>query len=66
VPLPPRPGDVWRFNFSRVEWQHDIKDGRYVKRPDTPEDNWVWTPQHVVNMHVPHEWGFVEFGANRP
>src|SRR6185295_8701473 len=25
--VPPRPGDVWRINFSRVEWQHDVVDG---------------------------------------
>ena len=24
----PRPGDQWRVNFSRVQWQLDIKDGR--------------------------------------
>ena len=63
APLPPHPGDIWRINFSRVEWLHDVVDGRYVKRPETKEDNWVWTPQHVVNMHVPREWGFVEFVA---
>jgi WD40 repeat protein len=65
VPIPPRPGDVWRINFSRVEWLTDVVDGRYVKRPDTKEDNWVWSPQHVVNMHVPREWGFVEFVQHR-
>jgi WD40 repeat protein len=64
--LPPRPGDVWRINFSRVEWQHDVVDGRYVKRPGTKEDNWVWTPQFVVDMHRPRQWGFVEFLACKP
>ena len=59
----PADGQQWRINFSRVEWLHDVVDGRYVKRPETKEDNWVWTPQHVVNMHVPREWGFVEFVA---
>jgi WD40 repeat protein len=66
MPLPPRVGDIWRINFSRVQWQHDIRDGKYVKRENTREDNWTWTPQHVINMHVPREWGFVEFGGNRP
>ena len=61
--MPPRPGDVWRINFSRVEWQHDVVDGHEVKRPDAKEDNWVWTPQHVVDMHRPEEWGFVELMA---
>jgi WD40 repeat protein len=60
APLPPRPGDVWRVNFSRVQWQHDVVDGRYVKRPATREDNWVWTPQFAINMHLPRQWGFVQ------
>ncbi len=49
----PRPqnGTVWRINFSRVEW-----------KPGQPkEDNWVWSPQGVVNMHVPDRWGYLHF-----
>ncbi len=58
---PPTPGDVWRMNFSRVEWQHRIVGGRYEKVPDTREDNWVWSPQGLINMHVPQHWGYVRF-----
>ena len=60
-------GDRWRVNFSRVEWQTDIVEGRYIKRtqPGTtnplPEDNWVWSPQGAVNMHMPERWGYVQF-----
>lgn len=57
----PRPGDAWRVNFSRVEWQVDIRDGRYAKRPGLREDNWVWSPQGLIDMHVPEHWGFVRF-----
>jgi hypothetical protein len=60
-PAPPQPGDEWRVNFSRVQWQHEIKDGRYSKVPNTKEDNWVWSPQGVVNMHIPEHWGRVQF-----
>ena len=60
-PAPPIDGDTWRVNFSRVEWQHRVLDGRYERVPQTPEDNWVWSPQGVVNMHVPQHWAFVEF-----
>ncbi len=59
--LPPRDGDQWRVNFSRVEWQHEIKLDRYVKVPKTREDNWVWSPQGVIDMHRPERWGYVQF-----
>jgi hypothetical protein len=62
-PAPPRNGDVWRVNFSRVEWQHRVVDGRYEKLPDTPEDNWVWSPQGIIDMHLPQRWGYVEFST---
>lgn len=63
MPCPPRPGDVWRVNFSRVQWQIDVVEGLITKRPNTPEDNWVWSPQGVVDMHQPEKWGYVEFTA---
>lgn len=44
-------GDQWRINFSRVEW----------KVGQTKEDNWVWSPQGVINMHVPEHWGYLHF-----
>ena len=40
----PNAGDAWRMNFSRVEWQVRIADGKYEKVPGTKEDNWVWSP----------------------
>ncbi len=61
MPCPPNPGDVWRVNFSRVQWQTEIIEGKYVKKPGLPEDNWVWTPQGVIDMHQPEHWGFVTF-----
>ncbi len=65
-PAPPRDGDQWRVNFSRVEWEHEVKDGKYAKVPDRREDNWVWSPQGVVNMHRPEHWGFVQFSSDPP
>jgi len=61
VSVPPKEGDIWRMNFSRVEWKYEIKDGKYEKIPNLPEDNWVWTPQYEINMHKPESFGFVEF-----
>jgi Carbohydrate family 9 binding domain-like len=48
---PPHAGTVWRINFSRVEW----------KAGQPKEDNWVWSPQGVVDMHVPDRWGYLRF-----
>jgi len=63
---PPRDGDQWRVNFSRVEWRHQIVDGKYRKVPNTREDNWVWSPQGVVDMHRPERWGYVQFSTGQP
>ena len=71
-PVPPRDGDVWWVNFSRVQWKLDVlpaSDGdgpAYVKRKDEAgkplaEDNWVWSPQGVIAMHEPESWGLVMF-----
>ncbi|HQI44441.1 MAG TPA: hypothetical protein PK949_10040, partial [Dysgonamonadaceae bacterium] len=63
----PSAGDQWRVNFSRVEWHTNIENGKYVKKKDPvsgkplPEENWVWSPQGVVDMHRPEMWGFVHF-----
>lgn len=82
VPAPPRDGDQWRINFSRVQWQMRVSEpplppgeggrdgGRvrapYEKLPDTPEDNWVWSPQGVIDMHRPERWGYVQFTTAPP
>ena len=58
---PPREGDTWRVDFSRVEWLVDIVDGKYRKVPKHAEDNWVWSPPGIINMHAPERWGRVQF-----
>ncbi|WP_426342875.1 carbohydrate-binding family 9-like protein [Pseudoduganella sp. S-14] len=50
----PRPGTTWRINFSRVEWT--------AGQPK--EDNWVWSPQGLIDMHVPGRWGYLRFSGN--
>jgi hypothetical protein len=57
----PAIGQQWRVNFSRVEWDIDIVEGTYAKIPNTPEHNWVWSPQWVIDMHRPELWGYVQF-----
>ena len=58
----------WRVNFSRVNWQHDIKNGSYERKKDAegkflPEYNWVWSPMGVIDMHEPEKWGYVYFSS---
>jgi hypothetical protein len=65
----PKPGDQWRVNFSRVEYRTSVQDGKHVKANDPatgkpyPEDNWVWTPTGLINIHYPELWGYVQFSG---
>jgi hypothetical protein len=65
-PCPPRDGDRWRVNFSRVEWDIEIINGKYHKIPDRKEHNWVWSPQGAIDMHRPEHWGYVQFSTAAP
>lgn len=56
----PSSGEEWRINFSRVEWKTRVEGGKYTKLPGR-EDNWVWSPQGVIDMHRPEHWGRVRF-----
>ena len=65
----PANGEIWRINFSRVEWDVDKMGGAYVKQKDAsgkvkPENNWVWSPQGVIDMHRPERWGYLQFYAS--
>jgi len=62
---PPSAGDQWRINFSRVQWQTTVADGNYQKVPDVREDNWVWSPQGIIDMHRPEKWGIVQFSTQQ-
>lgn len=61
---PPSEGDQWRVNFSRVEWLHEIVEGKYRKVANKKEDNWVWSSQGTINMHRPETWGYVQFSSD--
>ena len=60
-PAPPCDGDSWRINFSRVQWDVELVDGQTQKIAGRPEHNWVWSPQGLINMHVPSRWGVIRF-----
>jgi len=61
-------GQQWRINFSRVEWEHKVVDGKYIRVPEVGaphapgnEENWIWSPQGAINMHRPETWGYLQF-----
>lgn len=56
-------GKTMRINFSRVQWETDMINGRYVKRA-LSENNWVWSPQRAIAMHEPEFWGRVYFAPS--
>jgi len=62
---PPKDGEQWKVNFSRVHWDVEINDNKYVKT-DNPEFNWVWSPQGLIYMHMPELWGLVQFTEKAP
>jgi hypothetical protein len=55
---PPKPGDFWRVNFSRVEKKGAIN---WVLQPQI-----VWNPSShkftgIIDMHAPDSWGYFHF-----
>ena len=59
----PKAGISWKVNFSRVQWPLSIENGRYKYQTEpwaiSMPQNWVWSPQHVINLHHPEQWGIV-------
>lgn len=68
----PKDGEIWRINFSRVQWKTDIIDGKYQRKKNEEtgrlirEDNWVWSPIGIINMHYPEKWGYLQFSIQPP
>jgi Carbohydrate family 9 binding domain-like len=62
-PSMPKNGDRWRINFSRVQWQLERQASVYQKVANTKEDNWVWSPQGVIDMHRPERWGYLHLST---
>mmetsp|Transcript_91591 Transcript_91591/g.236428 ORF Transcript_91591/g.236428 Transcript_91591/m.236428 type:complete len:418 (-) Transcript_91591:105-1358(-) len=73
----PSEGTFWRVDFSRVEWGVTVNKttGERKKAPScqscadpgaAAEDNWVWSPQGEVAMHLPERWGILQFAEGAP
>ena len=66
----PHEGEQWRVNFSRVQWELEPDHYKYNKKLDfrrnvLPENNWVWSPQGIIQMHQPETWGYVQFSEKQ-
>lgn len=65
----PQDLSFWRINFSRVEWDYSLENGKYIRKKKEngdgvlPEYNWVWSPQGAINMHLPERWGYLIFST---
>ncbi len=63
----PVAGEVWRANFSRIDWLTEISDDGYEKVIDPEKgkgyifDRWVWSPIGMGDMHMPELWGYIHF-----
>lgn len=65
----PAPEELWRINFSRVEWDLAVTDSGYTRKRDKygsilAEHNWVWSPQGIKAMHAPERWGYLFFARD--
>ncbi len=55
--VPPQRGDMWRFNFSRVQFMHVYTQLFPYLLPNSPVEDWVWAATFVGDLHIPEMWG---------
>jgi formylglycine-generating enzyme required for sulfatase activity len=53
---PPRRGDLWRLNFSRVQFMHVYTQLFPYLLPDSPVEDWVWAATFIGDLHIPEMW----------
>lgn len=63
-----KPGDYWRMNLSRVQWETEVQDGKYRRKTNEkgrplPPDYWVWSPVGEISLHMPERMGYLLFAA---
>ncbi|MFA6109587.1 MAG: SUMF1/EgtB/PvdO family nonheme iron enzyme [Candidatus Latescibacterota bacterium] len=54
--VPPRRGDMWRLNFSRVQYLHVYTQLFPYLLPYSPCEDWVWAATFTGDLHVPEMW----------
>ena len=53
---PPQRGDMWRFNFSRVQYMHVYTQLYPYLLPHSPCEDWVWQATFNGDLHIPEMW----------
>jgi len=61
VKLPIERGDVWRLNFSRVQYMHIYDRLVPAMVPKSPCEDWIWQSTGTGDLHNPEMWGKVLF-----
>lgn len=59
--IPVKRGDMWRMNFSRVEYLHIYSQLFPYLLPYSPCEDWVWNTTHVGDLHIPEMWAKAVF-----
>jgi formylglycine-generating enzyme required for sulfatase activity len=59
--VPPQGGEVWRLNFSRVQYLHVYTQLFPYLLPFSPCEDWVWAATFTGDLHVPDMWGWGVF-----
>ena len=65
VKLPVGRGDVWRLNFSRVQYMHIYDRLVPAMVPESPCEDWIWQSTGTGDLHNPEMWGKVLFSDLR-
>ncbi|MFC1526090.1 SUMF1/EgtB/PvdO family nonheme iron enzyme [Candidatus Latescibacterota bacterium] len=61
VKLPIERGDMWRLNFSRVQYMHIYDRLVPAMVPKSPCEDWIWQSTGTGDLHNPEMWGKVLF-----
>ncbi len=61
VKLPIEHGDMWRLNFSRVQYMHIYNRLVPAMVPKSPCEDWIWQSTGTGDLHNPEMWGKVRF-----
>ncbi len=58
---PIKRGDIWRINFSRVQYMHVYTQLFPYLLPFSPSEDWVLGPTDTGDLHIPELWPIAVF-----